>query len=86
MKIFCVGATLLRFDVRSTKRDYKTVLRAIINILTQPVALKEVVSDFEVPFWRAVRSVLPEVTHKGHVLVYIFVQLFIILYTSFCNA
>lgn len=49
---------------RKRKRDYKKVLQCIKNILPE-VKLQTLVADFENSFWRAARSVFPDVNIKG---------------------
>lgn len=40
------------------KRDYRAVLRAIVNKLPATPAVKTVISDFELALWKSVKSVL----------------------------
>ena len=40
------------------KRDYRAVLRAIVNKLPATLAVKTVISDFELALWKSVKSVL----------------------------
>ena len=57
----------LAFAVMSRRRrkDYKRVLKALLTALPQQPRVRAVVSDFEAAIRSAVRTVLPEVAHRG---------------------
>ena len=51
---------------RRTKKDYRQVMKALRRKLPSRAAnLREVVVDFEVGLWAAIRAVLPDVSAKG---------------------
>ena len=50
---------------RRRKKDYKAILRAVLNLLPTTPAIKEFVTDFESSTWGAVATVLPEVKLQG---------------------
>lgn len=56
----------LAFVVMSSRRkkDYVAVLRSLLNLLPTN-SVRQIVSDFEAALWRAVKNVLPGVTHRG---------------------
>ena len=47
------------------KRDYKAVLRSVLNLLPSAPSVEEFVTDFESATWKAVASVLPETKLQG---------------------
>lgn len=49
---------------RKRKRDYKEVMQCIKEVIPE-VNLRTVVADFESSFWKAVRSVFPDIAIKG---------------------
>ncbi len=50
---------------RRKKADYRAVLRAILEILPGPPAIKELMMDFERAAWKATQKVLPDVRIQG---------------------
>lgn len=49
---------------RKTK-DYRAVLRELLNILPTIPAVKKITVDFEVAMWKAIQKVLPNTTLMG---------------------
>lgn len=47
------------------KKDYKKVLKAVLDILSDDIALEEIMTDFEKAFWKAAEHVIPDVTLRG---------------------
>ena len=47
------------------KRDYKAVLRSVLQLLPGEPSVKRLVMDFEMAIWKAAESVLPEAERKG---------------------
>ena len=50
------------------KRDYKAVLRSVLQLLSGGPSVKGLVMDFEMSIWKAAESVLPEDDRKRYAL------------------
>lgn len=48
-----------------SKSDYKSVLRAVKEMLPDDILLEEIMVDFEEAIWRAVKDIFSEVRVKG---------------------
>ena len=47
------------------KKDYKAVLKSVLQLLPGEPSVKRLVMDFEMAIWKAAESVLPEAERKG---------------------